>query len=234
MVTVPNNIFFLVGGNGVCDSPKTLTRWEYFCLLIGVNCGGFHETELLGGGSKDIFRRFASISHLDFIPVLRRQSLCDRIHSGVYPSPTMNSYAAKRNRISNLRNTECNPHFVAFVLFTVLQEDAHNHMPDDFQARRGLLLKHMHRRIESDPTLPVRRTYDEVICIDSDGSDEVLPTFDNVRSRLKRYRSRFMPPIPTSMADVNIRNEWKKTWKGEKFLTLQDNNLGVVVFATKK
>jgi MULE transposase domain len=107
-------------------------------------------------------------------------------------------------------------------------------MADDFQTRRGLLLKRMHRRIESDPTLPVRRTYDEVICIDSDDSDELLPLFDNVRSRLKRYRSRFMPPIPLSVADVNIENEWKRTWKGKQFLTLQDNNLGVVISATKK
>lgn len=116
-----------------------------------------------------------------------------------------------------------------------MQKDIHNHLPDEFQARRGVLLKRMHRRIESDPTLPVRRTYDEVIFIDSDDSDEVVPQFENVRSRLKRYRSRFVPPIPSSsMTDVNIQNEWKKTWRGKKFLTLQDNNLGIVVFATKK
>ena len=126
------------------------------------------------------------------------------------------------------------PTFLSFDFISVQHEEIHNHMPDEFQTRRGIILKQMHRRIESDPTLPVIRIYDEVIFIDSDDSDEVVPPFENVRSRLKRYRSRFMPPIPPSMADVNIQNEWKKTWKGKKFLILQDNNLGVAVFVTKK
>lgn len=85
-----------------------------------------------------------------------------------------------------------------------------------------------------DPTIPVRRIYDEVICIDSDDSDDVLPQFPNVRSRLKRHRSQYIPPIPSSIADVNVQGGWAKTWNGKKFLTHADNNVGVLVFATKK
>lgn len=107
-------------------------------------------------------------------------------------------------------------------------------MPDEFQAKRGMLLKRMHEKIESDPTLPVRRTYDEIICLDTDDSDEAVPLFDNLRSRLKRFRSRFVPPIPSSVNDVKIENGWAKTWRGTKFLTLHDNNVGVLVFTTKK
>lgn len=115
-----------------------------------------------------------------------------------------------------------------------MREDIHNHMADDFQAKRGILLKRLHHQVERDPTVPVKRIYDEVICIDSDDSDEVLPQFANVRSRLKRFRSRFIPPIPASITDVNIQDQWKKTWSGKNFLTLQDNNVGVVVFATNR
>lgn len=121
------------------------------------------------------------------------------------------------------------PFFVA-----VLRDEPHNHVPDEFEARRGLFLKRMHANITQDPTVPVRRVYDDVIVVDSDDSDNMVPQFDNVRSRLKRFRSNLLPPIPSAITDVDIRNEWSKTWNGKKFLSMQDNVLGVAIFMTKK
>jgi hypothetical protein len=91
----------------------------------------------------------------------------------------------------------------------------------------------MHANITQDPTVPVRRVYDDVIIVDSDDSDTVVPQFDNVRSRLKRFRSNLLPPIPTAITDVQILNEWSKTWNGKKFLSMKNNAWGIAIFMTK-
>lgn len=92
----------------------------------------------------------------------------------------------------------------------------------------------MHEKITKDPTVLVRRVYDEIIVVDSDDSEDVIPQFDNIRSRVKRFRSKFVPQIPASIKDVQITNEWSRTWNGKTFLSLTDNNLGVAVFMTKR
>jgi hypothetical protein len=43
-----------------------------------------------------------------------------------------------------------------------------------------------------------------------------------------------MPDIPDDVDDVILEREWKRTWNGKKFLSHQDNNWGILVFATKK
>ncbi len=116
----------------------------------------------------------------------------------------------------------------------VIRDEQHNHVPDEFEAKRGLLLKQMFAKINQNPTVPVRRVYDDVIIVDSDDSDTVLPHFDNVRTRLKRFRSHLLPPIPGTINDVKIQNEWSKTWSGKKFLSLKNNAWGIALFMTKK
>jgi hypothetical protein len=111
--------------------------------------------------------------------------------------------------------------------------DDHNHAVDTFQARRGAILKDLQRKIKENPTQPVRRAYDDVIQIDSGDSDDI-PVFINVRSRAKRFRSQFIPPIPDGIGNVNIHGDWAKTWKGRQFLSHQDNNMGIAVFTTKR
>jgi hypothetical protein len=43
-----------------------------------------------------------------------------------------------------------------------------------------------------------------------------------------------LPDIPDDVDDVILEREWKRTWNGKKFLSHQDNNWGILVFATKK
>jgi MULE transposase domain len=115
----------------------------------------------------------------------------------------------------------------------VTRTDGHCHLPDITVARRGLLLQQMHKRINDNPTQPVRRVYDDAVRENSDDSDDI-PAFSNVRSRTKRYRSQFVPPIPTAINDVNIQDEWAKTWKGRQFLNYCDNVCGYALFTTRR
>ena len=43
-----------------------------------------------------------------------------------------------------------------------------------------------------------------------------------------------IPPIPHEIDDVVFEGEWTQTWKGKQFLKHQDNNWGILIFATEK
>ena len=109
--------------------------------------------------------------------------------------------------------------------------DEHSHPPDEKVVRRGLILKNMMTKGLDNPTVPVRRIYDTTVDVDS-GHSEDLPSFESVRTRVKRYRAHFIPPIPTEIDDVLINGSWAHTWKGQRFLAHLDNNWGIALFTT--
>ena len=96
-----------------------------------------------------------------------------------------------------------------------------------------MILKKIQIEVSKDPTVPVRRQYDKVVAEDSSNSDET-PLFSNVRSRCKRFRSALLPRIPRSIQNVVMPGEWKRTRKGQTFLRVLDNNIGIAVFASRK
>lgn len=120
----------------------------------------------------------------------------------------------------------------SLFLIAVFRTDSHNHAPDLFAVRRGKLLKDINSKVSQDPTATVRSVYEKAIEEGSDESDS--PTFDNVRTRLKRHRAKFVPALPTSINDVVITDEWAKTSNGHKFLSLLDNNWGIVILTTRR
>lgn len=95
------------------------------------------------------------------------------------------------------------------------------------------MLKRIQKNIANNPTEPVRRLFDKAVEDDS-GDSADLPEFSSVRTRSKRFRAKFIPELPQSINDVNIVGEWRKSWKGKKFLSHIDNRRGIVVFCTRK
>jgi len=83
--------------------------------------------------------------------------------------------------------------------------DDHTHAVNEAEIRRGILLKSIHDRIQEDPTLSVRRVYDEAAVDATDDSDDMAP-FQNIRTRAKRFRARFIPAIPADINDVLIED----------------------------
>jgi hypothetical protein len=84
-----------------------------------------------------------------------------------------------------------------------------------------------------DPTVPIKRIYNDVVIHDSQRGDDI-PDFNCVRSILVRKRSSQMPAIPRTIAEVDIVGEWRRTWTGQRFLSLLDDLWGIAIFATKK
>ena len=78
---------------------------------------------------------------------------------------------------------------------TVDRADNHNHVADILTARRGVILKRMNQAAVKDPTNPVRRLFDRNVEEDL-GDLENLPSFEGVRTRVKRVRANLMPRIP--------------------------------------
>lgn len=109
--------------------------------------------------------------------------------------------------------------------------DDHSHVADSLAARRGVVLHRMQRATAQDPTIPVRRLFNAAAEEDSGDSDE-LPAFSSVRSRVKRIRSNFMPPIPSTIDDVVIDGHWSQTWSDNNFLSFLDNDWGIAIFVT--
>jgi hypothetical protein len=116
---------------------------------------------------------------------------------------------------------------------SVTRVDQHSHGCDSISVRRGLLLKRIYKKVDDNPTEPVRRMYDKVVADDSGDSDDVAG-FSGVRTRIKLHRSKLVPPIPATINDVDIAGQWRKTWKGKSFLKLLDNNAGVAIFTTSR
>ena len=119
-------------------------------------------------------------------------------------------------------------HFVA-----VCRVDVHGHAPDERAARWGIVLKKIHQLITDNPTVPVRRAFDRAT-VDQSGDSDEAPDYGSVRTRAKRLRARFVPPIPADIEDVEIAGEWRRTWKNKPFLLHEDPDWGVAVFTTRK
>ena len=56
----------------------------------------------------------------------------------------------------------------------------------------------------------------------------------SMKSKLKRTRLALLPPIPTTLQEVNLPEEWSRTWKGRRFLQkLTKTVWGVAVFCSR-
>ena len=87
--------------------------------------------------------------------------------------------------------------------------------------------------VERDPTRPIKRIYNEVVQRDQ-VEKEHIPEYNNVKSKLQRKRASLMPPTPGEIQDVEIVGEWERTWTDRQFLSHQDNDWGLLVFATNQ
>ncbi|XP_078679604.1 uncharacterized protein LOC144915245 [Branchiostoma floridae x Branchiostoma belcheri] len=86
--------------------------------------------------------------------------------------------------------------------------------------------------VEADPSQPARRVYDEVVHDEDDVGN--VPNFQTVRTQLERRRAALAPPIPYDVADVVIPDQWRETWDGREYVSHQDNEWGIIVFATNR
>ncbi|CAC5411560.1 unnamed protein product [Mytilus coruscus] len=107
----------------------------------------------------------------------------------------------------------------------------HDHPEDQDLILSSNIKRQMTAAVADNPSLTVREAFDDVAHqIPPAERDNIIPTYDSVRSSLDRTRRRYMPKIPASINDVDIRGRWRVTLDGNRFLNKLDNGWGIVVF----
>ncbi|PIK32840.1 hypothetical protein BSL78_30347 [Apostichopus japonicus] len=104
-----------------------------------------------------------------------------------------------------------------------------NHGPEDEFIENRAITCRMLTAVTDDPSQPTRRVYNTVV--QEELIDDV-PMFNTVRSQLERCKASLIPPIPHTVEEVVIADEWAETWGGRRYLSLQDNDWGNLVFCT--
>ncbi|XP_002739538.2 uncharacterized protein LOC100377344 [Saccoglossus kowalevskii] len=108
-----------------------------------------------------------------------------------------------------------------------------NHGPEDEAMKARAVICRMSEAVEADLSRPARRVYNA--CVQDEQQLEDVPNFGTVRTQLERRRAAHVPPIPCDIENVVIPGEWAETWgRGRQFLSHQDNDWGIMVFATNK
>ena len=88
--------------------------------------------------------------------------------------------------------------------------------------------------VREDPSSPSRRTYTNVLAAfqrDGGNAEDILEYF-RVRPAMNRIRAGLMPRIPRDIQDVDVNGVWARTWSGQDYLLVEDNDRGHLIFAT--
>lgn len=113
----------------------------------------------------------------------------------------------------------------------ILDRNQHNHLSVDSLIETTSIKNQMVNQIRRDVTKPVKRVYNDIVEND-DTNPNAVPVYNSIRSQLSRVRSKMLPNIPNNVDDVVIPHEFSTSWNGENFLSHQDNDWGILIFAT--
>ena len=106
------------------------------------------------------------------------------------------------------------------------------HEGDEEAIAVGRLTRKIEEKITGDPSKPVKRVFNKVVTNAREVPVEYIPDFHGIHSRLYRRRESLLPPIPHDIEDVSVEGEWEQTWSGHQFKCHQDNDWGILIFAT--
>ena len=113
----------------------------------------------------------------------------------------------------------------------------HNHASSDEVIRQQLLINEMKENIRDNPSTPLRRVYDQSVIVarrhENAPPAEEIPLFHQVASQLKRTKYKNVLLVPNDVEDVEINDVWRLTWEGDDYIAHQDNDWGILIFATE-
>ncbi|KAK3093890.1 hypothetical protein FSP39_021504 [Pinctada imbricata] len=117
----------------------------------------------------------------------------------------------------------------------------HNHSPDRIQLQVDEVMNTIKSRCREE-TKPCPQIYQEVVSglrnpkwdDDTQRMVERLPTYQSCHNVLHQQRSKLLPKLPTTQADLVLQGEWTETTVGERFLLTDSNDAGrrIIIYAT--
>lgn len=135
---------------------------------------------------------------------------------------------------SNLRTSVFDLH-EDYPNIQVLDENEHTHEEDGAVIGHDRILRTIRSSIRDDPSVPIKRLYNNVtrnVIRAAGGDREHIPEFHRIRTTMTRARLEHVPEVPHAIDDVVIRGTWRRSWSDERYLLHQDNDWGMVVYAT--
>lgn len=107
----------------------------------------------------------------------------------------------------------------------------HNHEPDDVQHISSATVATLRETIKANLMRPMSAIYDELAAQHT--ADVLLPTFDSLRSTMRRERADGLPKLPNSRGEIITEGEWGQTEDGKRFrLPVNDSKNDMIIFTT--
>ena len=110
----------------------------------------------------------------------------------------------------------------------------HSHLPKVTETVVELIKDKMKKRAREETT-PIPQIYHKALqdvaqYEDRESIVSIMPTFSSMSSSLYRKRHERLPPLPSSIDELNFEAEWSKTFNGEEFML--GSRDGVFMFST--
>jgi hypothetical protein len=111
--------------------------------------------------------------------------------------------------------------------------NTHSHPPDDETYMRSQTVASIRQRIREDPMQEMCKVYEAVATSTIDKN--MLPSYDSLRSAMRRERAIGVPKLPKTRAEIVLQEEWSHTRNGDNFVIPNtDATNDILMFSTSK
>ena len=111
----------------------------------------------------------------------------------------------------------------------------HNHPADQSKIEVMKRRNTLKSAVLEQPTVPIKRLYNEVFADVEDGDSMVnVPPLKSIRTSLYMERSKRIPKLPVSAAEIQLIDEWRETRSGADFILCDSgtNEDRIIAFGT--
>ena len=114
------------------------------------------------------------------------------------------------------------------------QPTPHNHEASEQVVVRGVTIDTMRSVVKNTPFQKLATTYSSVAGsqLIPEPQKVLVPSFQSVKSTLKRQRSIDIPKLPKSLEDICLEDEWTQTVNGSNFLMHKSAKNDMIIFAS--
>ena len=113
----------------------------------------------------------------------------------------------------------------------VLHFTDHDHMPDEEDVVATKIKADVCNLAKNELLQPLSSIFKDYVTRNNvPRNDVILPAFQSCSSQMHRARRTQMPPVLTTIAEIDLQGHWSQTRAGDPFLLSQDDD--IIIFAT--
>ena len=116
------------------------------------------------------------------------------------------------------------------------ERQPHNHPPDQSKVEIRKRRNTLKIAVLEQPTAPMKRLYNQAFAdVEDDDNVVNVPPLKSIRTSLYNERSKRLPKLPATAAEIRLTNEWRETKNGADFIlvdTEDENEHRIIAFGT--